>query len=573
MPTLGLLGCVDLPSLEPHQDSAGENATKQGQTAEKAPASAQGAGQERALLAGREEKARAEAARREAMAQRVAANQRCQSKIESFEREEHDPGTPKLDRHRAQVLARVKGEPVLFERPPEFSKRASRAAKSYRAALAKTRYPWDVLRHFSPALEARPELGRAVMLREGYLYAETPGMARALYEFAVLDDLFDDPELVLERGPLRLKVTRDEKGKYHYADGPEQGDKARLLLFDRVLRPGEPATKALHFDARGAAYRYGFDRMKEVRSTEDRVFAEVRYGNHYVPTLFGRHEIELELDCEVIDPEKNEAILAARERHQRRQRALRPLRQAMVFQVREKLPFDEPKTEWGQQDGHLLSAWEKAYSNGEDHYTFNFDRYDVFTEKGAPNVPQVCIDFVTHTFERASGTWWRPRGEPRERVTGKLDLDPLIPGSRRQIYSFLDFVKQRDEAFEVKTLPLMERVPYQLKYRFYEYLAAHRDDFVPGDVVMIRGYAPWDHYSVPHSHAFFVYESDPVTGMPILLAGNAGKPRIRSWEPVMGRTPLRSIRHRLRPKLEWLERVLQTDARPAEPPPLVSHDY
>lgn len=507
------------------------------------------------------------------MAQRVASNRRCTEKIEAFEREIQAPTTPKLDRYRSQVLARVKGEPVVFERAPLYSEKASRAAKSYRAALAKTRFPWDVLRHFMPTLRVRPKLARAVMLREGYLYAETPGMARALYEFAVLDDLFDDPKLVLERGSLKLTVTKDEHGKYRYSDGPERGEPARLLLFDRVGPSARQVDKPLHVDVRSASYRFGFDRMKDLRLSDDHLLADVRYGRQFVKTLFERHATELELDCEVIDPGKLDSVLAARSRNQRQIAALSPLRRAMLFQVREKLPFDEPKTEWGQQDGHLLSAWERAYSSGEDHYTFNFDRYDVFTENGAPNVPQVCIDFVTHTFERASGTWWRSKGEPRERVTGKLDLDPLIPGSRRQIYNFLDFVQQNDDAFEVKTLPLMERVPYQLKHRFFEYLIEHRDDFVPGDVVLIRGYAPWDHYSVPHSHAFFVYERDPVTGMPILLAGNAGKPRIQSWEPVMGRTPLRSIRYRLRPKLEWLESVLEPEAGNVRPPPLVSQDY
>jgi hypothetical protein len=313
--------------------------------------------------------------------------------------------------------------------------------------------------------------------------------------------------------------------------------------------------------------------MRKLSMTRDRLFAEVRYGTRFVPTLFERDGIGLTLRCDIVEPQASATVLASRETNVRHRRSLGPLREAMLFQVREKLPFDEPKKEWGQQDGHLLGAWERAYASGEDHYTFNFDRYDVFTEDGAPNVPQVCIDFVTHTFERASGTWWRRRGEPRERVTGKLDMGPLISGSRRQIYSFLGFVEENADAFDVKTLPWMERVPYQLKHRFYEYLVNHRDDFVPGDIVLIRGYAPWDHHSVPHSHAFFVYESDPVTGMPILLAGNAGKPRIQSWEPVMGRTPLRSIRHRLRPKLEWLETVLEVGPESSPPALLVSHDY
>jgi hypothetical protein len=150
-----------------------------------------------------------------------------------------------------------------------------------------------------------------------------------------------------------------------------------------------------------------------------------------------------------------------------------------------------------------------------------------------------------------------------------------MSGNRRQVYDFLDFVREHEQFFDLKTLPVSERIPYQLKHRFFQYLEQHSDDFIAGDIVIIRGYAAWDHFAVPHSHTFFVYDSDPVTGMPTLLAGNAGQPRIRSWEPVMGRTPLRSIRHRVRPTLAWLERVVdqrQLAALPPGPPPWLSND-
>jgi hypothetical protein len=59
-----------------------------------------------------------------------------------------------------------------------------------------------------------------------------------------------------------------------------------------------------------------------------------------------------------------------------------------------------------------------------------------------------------------------------------------------------------------------------------------------------------------HYHSFYVVESDPITGMPILLAGNSGRPRLRAWDNVMRSAPLRSIKTRIRPRLEWLERHL-----------------
>ena len=93
----------------------------------------------------------------------------------------------------------------------------------------------------------------------------------------------------------------------------------------------------------------------------------------------------------------------------------------------------------------------------------------------------------------------------------------------------------------------------------------------PGDIIIIRGYAPWDYYQEQHTHTFFIYEADPVTGMPMLLAGNSGRPRIIGWDTEMLRAPLRSIRYRIRPNVEWLydELVLQEPAAEARwAPPL-----
>jgi len=69
-----------------------------------------------------------------------------------------------------------------------------------------------------------------------------------------------------------------------------------------------------------------------------------------------------------------------------------------------------------------------------------------------------------------------------------------------------------------------------------------------------------------HYHSFFVYEADPVTGAPSLVAANAGRPRIRPWEAEMLTAPQRSIRARIRPRLEWLELVLGGAAAAKAPP-------
>jgi hypothetical protein len=227
------------------------------------------------------------------------------------------------------------------------------------------------------------------------------------------------------------------------------------------------------------------------------------------------------------------------------------------------LPFDEPKTEIGQQDGKLRQHWAWAYRFGQSKFDFNDDKYEVFDFKGRPRVPQVCIDFVTDTFERAGGSWYRPRGEPRERIAGRLDFGTLGIDNERSVESFVDFAKQHPEAFDVVELPEEERIPYARRADFFAHLASHKDRYRPGDVVTIYGLRD---DGKMHYHSFFVYEADPVTGAPSLVAANAGRPRIRPWEAEMVTAPQRSIRARVRPRLDWLEHVLG-DAPVTKAPP------
>ncbi|MCA9639686.1 MAG: hypothetical protein KC492_03300, partial [Myxococcales bacterium] len=95
-------------------------------------------------------------------------------------------------------------------------------------------------------------------------------------------------------------------------------------------------------------------------------------------------------------------------------------------------------------------------------------------------------------------------------------------------------------------------------------LLEQRAELRQGDIVVLRGYAPWDMNHTEHSHSFFIYRTDPITGVPIRLVGNAGHPELRGWDREMGRAPRRSIRHRIRPSLEWLERITQPAARTAQ---------
>lgn len=468
------------------------------------------------------------------------------------------------------MLARAKGEPVVFVKPPEFLPTKNAAVRGYRKALLGSRFPWDSVGRIDERLKHTPRIARQVFLRDGYLYAETADLAWALWDRVKLEHLFDEPVLVIERGAERLEVTRDKSGSYLYSSGRDRGKAARLLLFDRVSLASEKPRAPLHRDVRSLRHALGFERMRLVKATDDRLLAELRYGGAWVRTVLASKGADVALKCELVPSEDRERLAQERLRIAREERMVSAFREAMMGQISDALPFDEPRTEWGQQDGHLRFHWKKAYENGDDHYFFNFDRYPVFSATGEPLAPQVCIDFVTETFERATGTRYRPRGKPPGRDVGAVDFDQLLGNDRRQVTRFIAWAQKNTEAFESETLSTKRQTPYTFKQRFYANLARDADEYRPGTIVVIRGFAPWDFFSTPHYHAFFVYESDPVTGIPILLAGNAGKPRVQSWETVMAKAPQRAIRYRIRPKSEWWSPKLRREptAEHAAPPPL-----
>jgi hypothetical protein len=492
----------------------------------------------------------------------------CAELIDETERMPAEAGTPRLDKSRDVVLLYAKSEPVLFTSEPAANEKGSEAARTYRTMLKTTSSPWSILDKLWPVFSLNPELGRAVLLRDGYLYADRPELAFALVDLVTVQMLFSDHTVWIQRGERTLHAERTKAGRYVFTDGAERGQRVKLLLFDRIGAGTPPAP--LHRDFRALRQALGFDAVDVKRLGAERIVANLRYGALSVPTLLASEGAHLSLVCEVVPRGSEETLRAARSEYARRERALAPLRTAIRAGVQEGLPFDEPLTEYGQQDGRLRGQWLAAYENGQNDFEFQTDKYYVFNATGRPLVPEVCVDFIFDSFERASGTWWRPRGAARGRVVGKLDFTTLPDEQRRRATSFIDYAERHPESFDVYTLPENDRVPFKFGKRLADYLVAAAPQFRPGDVVLIRGYAPWDKPWKPkimHFHSFFVYESDPVTGMPIALAGNPGRPLLQTWQFEAFRTPDRSIWYRVRPRLEWLEQSLNLANSPETPAP------
>lgn len=258
---------------------------------------------------------------------RVAQQRQCLAAIEQVREHAQPTGTPALDARRARILALAKGEPVIFIREPVQDPPTTPAIGVYRSLLARTQYPSDMVRRLLVHFRQQPGHGAQVLLREGYLYADDEGRARALVENVGLEHVSDAPALNIERGPFVLRVELDaHTGRYRYADGPERGLQAKLLLFDRVVPLG-PAPEPLHRDLRTLRRQLGFDQVRVEAVTDRAIVASLRYGDGlWIPTLLESEGARALLVCEAVPPEAETQLRALRAKKERRVRVVDALR-------------------------------------------------------------------------------------------------------------------------------------------------------------------------------------------------------------------------------------------------------
>src|SRR5690606_3522989 len=194
---------------------------------------------------------------------------------------------------------RAKGEPAFFVRTPRFSADPSEDAAYLRHRLASARHPWGLLERLLPRFQREPELGREVLLREGYLYATEPDLAFALVSLAGPHHLVAAERIWVERGARLMHASR-RGGRYVYDDGPLQNEPVKLLMFDRLGVGNEPEAPPLLRDFRSLAYQLGFDRARVRHIGHERLLVDLRYeGRLWVPTLLESSGARLELELEL----------------------------------------------------------------------------------------------------------------------------------------------------------------------------------------------------------------------------------------------------------------------------------
>ncbi len=464
-------------------------------------------------------------------------------------------GAETFESLRVEILGRARSVPVAFERRPLPSTSADADVEAFRKELLESADPADAIFKVLKRTRHRLAARRAIFLSEGYLFADTPHLALRLSQVLRLDHLFEEPAVVVLRGDQRLLARRHE-GKYFWDDGSARGGKphpseeANLLLLDRVRALESTDQRPLHLDLSGLKGQLNYD-----RATVDRITAEgwslaLSTADVDSTAIVRAENGAARLVCEIVEPEHAPRLAAARAENRRRAELLTPIMDAAYEIVDRRLPFDEPRTEDGQQDGHLRAAFRLAYESYQQTYEFNGDRYFVFDGFGRPIVPEVCIDFITDAIEWGTGGKWASRGERREHVRGAIDFKSFGLENARSIEQVAEFGADHPEWFDMAFVPETERIKFVHRSRFFQQITERPLFYQVGDVVFILGLKDDDRF---HYHSFFVGSVDPLTGAPLLLVSNAGPPQVRTWEGEMHSAPLRSVIARLRLRTDLLE--------------------
>jgi len=474
---------------------------------------------------------------------------RCRARAQAIESAPAMPGAPAFEQNRIAILGRARGEPMVFVRTPKsappssLSPEAARSYDMFVKARPGARVGALVRRH---RLD-KPTL-RTLLLREAYTFAEDPQDALALAADLKLTDLFDEPTLYLQRGAHIVKLTRLEakRDTRYVVDGDSPAAVTPDLLFgDRVALTKDQLAAPIHRDFVAFADSEGFDRATLVRTTETAILADLRYGDHTVRAVLDTDGAAVRLGCLAESAATRAAIAAHREQQAPRRRAMAALHDSVTALVTESMRFDRPLDEKGpDKDGQLRPAWMTAYLQGRTSFNVEGAGYPVFDPQGRAWPPEVCVDFVLDSFERASGTWFRPKGEPLGRQIGRFTWASDVR-EVRGVIGLGERAEKHPELFETRRFQGRERIPFGERARFFKFLEEHTGELRAGDVVAIHGMKRDDRI---HQHAILVERTDPLTGFPYGLADQMRRPRRRTWEGIMAEAPKRSLLFRVRPK-------------------------
>lgn len=444
-----------------------------------------------------------------------------------------------------EVLVRTQVDPVLFLRWPDAAPRSARAT-AFRVELDHAAHPTRALRQF---LVAHPDRGlrREVLLSDGYLFSDRPALAVALSAELELSDLFEGARVYRARDGVVDALDREGD---HYVE--VDGSVATLRPNDRVSEDDASLADPLGLDLEVVRETTGALRTIPTALGEDAAALDLVFPDgSRRPALVALEAGRTEVVCVGGPSETLAATRQDADRFWTRHRALVAAAEALVD---ESPRFDEPtdEPEGVQQDGQLRLAWVAAYERGDDTFTYGTVEYPVFDGEGRPVPPEVCIDFVFDAWQRGGGTWYRGAAEARGRTHGVVDLGPAnLP--RRSLSLLLDSADAEGAVLDRFDVSAEDRVSLSRGAAYAHAIARTADAFREGDALVVYGLRLQD--MAYHHHALLVIRTEPVTGVPMLVADNQGRPQFRTLSNAMQAAPLRAIAHRLRLDVDALAAV------------------
>lgn len=482
----------------------------------------------------------------------------CSARIDAVMREEALPGDTELDAARIEILGRAKGEPMVFVRPPKHVEESELTTAQLDAKRAFDKgTPGHRVHVLKGRLKLDPEGLRKILLAEGYAYSTNPQDALAVSSAITLPDIFRDPTIYLMRGStvyeLERQTSKRNETSYRFKDGRFVGRSADLLFGDRVALTREALANPIHRDLKALADQEGFDRATLERRTKSALLATLKYGDVTARALLESDGAALHMGCVEGPRSAREKLEEQRKLDGPRRRAMNAIHEIITQEVQEAARFDRPEGVKGpDQDGELRPVWASAYFGGRQSFDYQGTTYAVFDQNGAAWPPMVCVDFVLDTFERASGTWYAPRGEALRRIRGRLDFNDEKIENRRGVMGFGKFAETRPDLFSWMRVPETERIKFEKRAEYFKWFSKHEGQVRAGDILAIHGMKADKRI---HQHAIFVEWTDPLTGFPYGLADQMKHPRRRTWEGIMAEAPLRSLYYRVRPTDAVLAKV------------------
>jgi hypothetical protein len=437
-----------------------------------------------------------------------------------------------------EVIVHARLDPVLFLRWPDERPR-SEAAAALRRELEASRRPARDVRAFVVAHADDRALLREVLLSDGYLFSDRPELAVALSSEVRLVHLFDAPRIYRARDGVIDVLERGETG-YLESDGSV----ASVRLHDRVSVDEPALADPLGLDLEVVREETGALRtiptaIGATAAALDLVFPDGARRASLVEIRDARTEVV----CIGGDAATLDATRADAARFWERHRALTSAARALV---EESPRFDEPsdEPEGVQEDGELRMEWTRAYLRGESTFWYGTVEYPVFDSQGRAVPPEVCVDFVLDAWERGGGTWYRGEGERPGRTSGAIDVNRAGAVPRRNLTGLLAYAEGEGSVFDRYDVPSEDRVALARGPAYAQAIARQADAFREGDALVVYGLRLQDMHM--HHHALLVIRTDPMTGVPMVVADNQGRPQLRSLANAMQAAPLRSIHHRLR---------------------------